>query len=60
MGVVSVGVELKSKLADDVTKRKHIQDKQKGTKNRALRDSMCDRDGLGFAVVHGDVLESIG
>jgi len=42
-----------------VTKGKNVEDKQKGTQNGTLGDTMCDWGGYGFAVIDGNEVESV-
>lgn len=42
----------------DESEGEHVQNKQ-GTKYQALRDSVGDKNDVGFTVVYGDVLEFI-
>ena len=60
LGVVSVTVEIQVEVADDVTKGKDVTDEEKGTKDRALGDTLCDRGEAGGVVRKGDELLSVG
>ena len=60
LGVVGVGVELKSVVAEDLTKWEDVYDEEEGTEYRALGDTVGNWGGGGVAVIDGDELLSIG
>lgn len=48
-------------LSNDLTEGQHsIWNEKQGTRHCALGDTMCDWNGVGFAVVNGSVLKSLG
>ena len=58
MSVISVAVEKKAVMAEDLSKRKDEQDEPEG-RSSTLGDSMGDKGVGGFAFVDGDVLMSV-
>ena len=60
LGVVSVTVKVQIEVADDMTKGKNVTDEEKGTKDRALGDTLRDRGEGGGVAGERDELLSVG
>ena len=58
--IVSVGMEMKSVVAEDLTKWEDVYDEEEGTKNGALGDTVGNWSSGGDGVVDGDELLTIG